>query len=70
VTRVLKGFGVYSPQFTSHAPVVLVGDGRSGRWYRFNGFPAVDRLVAAVDALAAERVPARASASAAVPGGR
>ncbi len=55
VTRVLKGLGAWSPRFAEHGPIVLVGDARTGRWHRFNGFPEVDRVVAAVDALAAAR---------------
>ena len=55
VDQVLKGLGAYTADFASHAPVMLVGDGRTGRWARFNGFPDPDRLLAAVDALAAAR---------------
>jgi cytochrome oxidase Cu insertion factor (SCO1/SenC/PrrC family) len=55
VEAVLKGLGAYSAAFTEHAPMVIVGDGRTGRFHRFNGFPDPDRLLAAVDALAAAR---------------
>jgi protein SCO1/2 len=70
VTRVLKGLGAWTPQFTEHAPAVLVGDGRTGRWYRFNGFPPVDRLVGAVDALAATRLANGSATTASLAGGR
>jgi protein SCO1/2 len=62
VEQVLKGLGAYTPNFSAHVPMVLVGDGRSGRWTRFNGFPAEDRIVAKVDELLAARA---ATASAA-----
>lgn len=62
VEQVLKGLGAYTPNFSAHAPMVLVGDGRAGGWTRFNGFPAEDRIVAKVDELLAARA---ATASAA-----
>lgn len=51
VERVLKGLGAYTADFTSHPPMMLVGDGRTGRFVRLNGFPDPDRLLAAVDEL-------------------
>lgn len=65
VTRVLQGLGAYTPRFTEHSPLVLVGDGRTGRWHRFNGFPDVERLLSAVDALSAARVAEPATTTAA-----
>jgi protein SCO1/2 len=53
VEQVLKGLGAYTPNFSAHVPMVLVGDARSGRWTRLNGFPAVDRIVAKVEELLA-----------------
>jgi protein SCO1 len=61
VDQVLRGLGAYTASFTGHAPVMLVGDGRTGRWARFNGFPDPARLLAAVDALAAARPATTAS---------
>ena len=55
VEQVLKGLGAYTPSFSAHVPMILVGDGRSGSWTRFNGFPAEDRIVAKVDELLASR---------------
>jgi protein SCO1/2 len=55
VEQVLKGLGAYTPNFSAHVPMVLVGDARSGRWTRLNGFPAVDRIVAKVEELLAAR---------------
>jgi protein SCO1/2 len=55
VNKVLKGLGAYTPNFNEHPPIMLVGDGRTGRWARFNGFPDPARLEAAIDALVAAR---------------
>ncbi|HET9554996.1 MAG TPA: SCO family protein [Anaeromyxobacteraceae bacterium] len=62
VEAVLKGLGAYTASYAEHAPVVIVGDGRTGRFHRFNGYPDPDRLLAAVDALAAARAAAAATA--------
>jgi protein SCO1/2 len=64
VERVLKGLGAYTPNFSAHSPMVLVGDGRTGEFTRINGFPAPDRVAAEVDRLLARRAAAGASASA------
>lgn len=64
VERVLKGLGAYTPNFSAHVPMVLVGDGRTGAFTRFNGFPELDRIVAKVDELLA----ARTATAAADPG--
>jgi len=55
VERVLKGLGAFTPAFNEHAPMMLVGDGRTGRFLRLNGFPDADRLLAAVDELSRAR---------------
>lgn len=55
VERVLRGLGAYTPDFSAHSPMVLVGDGRSGAFTRFNGFPVQERIVEKVDELLAAR---------------
>ncbi|HET9594537.1 MAG TPA: SCO family protein [Anaeromyxobacteraceae bacterium] len=55
VDRVLKGLGAYTGNFVDHAPMILVGDGRTGRWARLNGFPAPDQVLAVIDDLLAAR---------------
>jgi hypothetical protein len=55
VNGLLKGLGAYTADFTAHAPMMLVGDGRTGRWARLNGFPEPDRVVGVLDALEAAR---------------
>ena len=52
---VLNGLGAYSPNFEDHPSMVLVGDGRTGEWSRFFGFPSPDRLMEQVNALQAAR---------------
>lgn len=59
VDRVLDGLGAYTPDFTEHAGMVLVGDPRTGVWERFYGFPDPERIVARVNELAAARAKAR-----------
>jgi protein SCO1 len=63
VERVLKGLGAYTPDFTSHPPMLLVGDGRTGRFVRLNGFPDPDKLLATVDELVAARGTVAATAA-------
>lgn len=53
--KVLDGLGAYSPNFEDHPAMVLVGDGRSGEWSRFFGFPNPDRLMKQVNTLQAAR---------------
>jgi protein SCO1/2 len=55
VESALDGLGAYSPNFEEHAAMVLVGDGRTGQWSRFFGFPSTDRIMEQVDALLAAR---------------
>lgn len=52
---VLKQLGSYSPNFEDHPSMVLVGDGSTGQWSRFVGFPGVDQILGKVDELAAAR---------------
>ncbi len=55
VTRALQGLGLYSPDFTSHPAAFLVGDGKTGKWTRFYGFPSSKKLLAKIDELLAAR---------------
>ena len=55
VEDVLKIFGAYTPNFVDHPPLVMVGDGKTGKWLRFFGFPSPDQLTAAVKDLQAAR---------------
>ena len=56
VIEVLEEFGAYTPNFADHPSMVLVGDGRSGQWARFIGFPAADQIIKKVDEFSAARM--------------
>ena len=62
IDRVLDGLNAYTPDYTQHPIIVLVGDPVSGDWTRMFGFPNPDAIVARLDALAATRS-ARAKAN-------
>ena len=55
VDEVLDGLGAYTTNFEDHPAMVLVGDGRTGEWSRFFGFPNPDRIVKEVERLKAKR---------------
>lgn len=55
VREVLVGLGAYTPNAVNHAPMVLVGDARTGSWTRFNGFPSEEQLLAKVNELTLAR---------------
>lgn len=55
VDEVLKGLGVWSADFASHPPTLLVGDARSGQWTRYYGFTDPAVLVARIEVLAEAR---------------
>lgn len=62
VDRALEGIGMYSSNFADHPGAFLVGDGRGGKWTRFNGFATPEQLRSRVEELLSERrgkVPAR-----------
>lgn len=56
VTEVLEEFGAYTPNFEDHPSMILVGDGKHGKWARFLGFPSADQIVRKVDEFSAGRV--------------
>jgi len=64
VKRVLEAAGAYTANFSAHPPMVLVGDGRTGRWVRLNGFPKRTQVLAEVKALRDARAAAVRTAQA------
>jgi protein SCO1/2 len=62
VTGVLKDFGAYVPDPSQHPSMILVGDGRTGQWTRFFGFPSADQLMAKVEELRQARAAPAAGA--------
>lgn len=55
VDKVLTGLDMFSADILNHTPSILVGDGKSGVWRRFYGFPSSDKLLAALNELSAAR---------------
>jgi len=55
VVQVLKGLDAYIVDFEEHPPTALIGDGKTGTWRRFNGFPMPKQLLAMIDELKAAR---------------
>jgi protein SCO1/2 len=55
VNETLKGLGTWTPDFEDHPVVMMVGDGRSGKWTRYYGFADPAALVAQVESLTAAR---------------
>jgi len=51
VDQVLKGLDAFFADFTQHPPMVLLGDGQTGTWKRYNGFPRPQELLALIDEL-------------------
>jgi protein SCO1 len=60
VDVVLKGLGAYVASPDQHPSMVLVGDGRTGQWTRFFGFPSAAQIVARVNELKGARKSAQA----------
>ena len=55
VDEVLQKLGVYTPNFEDHPSMILVGDGSTGAWSRFVGFPGAGQIVEKIDELSAAR---------------
>lgn len=55
VDEVLRGLDAYFADFTQHPPMALIGDGRTGTWRRYNGFPRPERVVRMLEELEAAR---------------
>jgi cytochrome oxidase Cu insertion factor (SCO1/SenC/PrrC family) len=51
IDRLLKAFGVYTPDRFSHTPILIVGDGRRNLWTRTNGLLAPRKIAEMVDRL-------------------
>jgi protein SCO1/2 len=60
---VLEDFGAYTPNFEDHPSMILVGDGTSGQWSRFLGFPGADQIVGKVNEFSASRMAHQAHAA-------
>ncbi len=56
VDQVLRGLDAYYSDYTQHPPMVMVGDGKTGRWKRYFGFPHPENLLTMIDELRAARL--------------
>jgi protein SCO1 len=55
VEEALRAFGAYTADPARHPSQLMVGDARSGRWLRLNGFPSVQQVLDAVARVGTER---------------
>lgn len=55
VDEVLRSFGAYTPNFEDHPAMVLVGDGSTGQWARFVGFPGANHIIEKINEFTAAR---------------
>lgn len=55
VHEVLKGLDAWFVDFEAHPPMALIGDGKTGTWRRFSGFPMPKQLLAMINELKAAR---------------
>jgi len=55
VDQVLSGLGLYAADFSDHPAAFLVGDGKTGEWTRFYGFPTPEQLMERISALSEKR---------------
>ena len=67
VTEALKGFGAYTPNFENHPVVVMIGDGKNGKWSRHYGMSNSEHLMAKVDEYLAARNKTENQKAAAMP---
>jgi protein SCO1/2 len=58
IERLLKALAVYTPDKSSHSPLVLAGNDTSGRWSRAYGLARPEEMIALVDELAARKTAA------------
>lgn len=55
VTRTLALFGAYTVNFEDHPAMILVGDAKQNRWYRYYGFTSPDEIEGKVKELLRQR---------------
>ena len=56
ITRLLKALGVFTAGFEDHSPLLLVGDGESGRWTRSSGLTPPDLIAEMLDGYSGTKV--------------
>jgi len=63
--RLLKAMGIFTADPASHAPILLLGDDRTGRWTRAYGLAPPAKIVQLLDGLSAAAAPAATTTPAA-----
>lgn len=53
--QLLKGLGIYTPDYIDHPSSILVGDARTGEWTRFYEFANPEQIVKRVEELLSAR---------------
>ncbi|MEH6365234.1 MULTISPECIES: SCO family protein [Pseudomonas] len=56
ITDTLKQLGAWSPDLKEHPALIMVGDGRTGKWTRFYGFADPNTLAAKIQEIQLSRV--------------
>jgi protein SCO1/2 len=51
IKRLLQDMGVYTPDFTAHSPVILIGDAQRKLWIRLYGFQTPKQLLGQIERL-------------------
>jgi len=57
IDRLLKAFGVFTPDLVSHSPTAFIADTRRGVWHRVDGLAPPSTIVSVIDAVLAEPGP-------------
>lgn len=58
IDALLKSVGAFTPDKNDHGPLVVIGDDRTGKWERMNGFTAPAKIVEALQALGKQQAAA------------
>ncbi|HYC90769.1 MAG TPA: SCO family protein [Thermoanaerobaculia bacterium] len=62
IDELLKSIGAFTPDKNDHGPLLVIGDDRTGRWQRMNGFTAPAKIADALQALGKQRAEATPAA--------
>ncbi|HEX2832580.1 MAG TPA: SCO family protein [Thermoanaerobaculia bacterium] len=65
IDTLLKSVGAFTPDKTDHGPLIVIGDDRTGRWQRMDGFTAPAKIAEALQSLEKERTASSVAATAA-----
>ncbi len=63
IDTLLKSVGAFSSDKNAHGPLLVIGDDRTGRWQRMNGFTTPAKIVETLQSLGKERAAATPAAT-------